>query len=165
MYLRYFNYYFNITQQVNTFISNNWKKTGTDSILFCALHLEKLCPRHDLSGKVHTQASSANQLESQPSPHQLPLVPYKTFVLLRLTLSLQHLAAVSVRVGADKTELEQARIEALFNKGSLLLHRTRLPSSLWGSWVLDVTITADLWKNAILYTGYDKAYKNVWWSS
>ena len=43
--------------------------------------------------------SPANLLRPQPLPHQLPLDPYKIFVLLKLAGSLRHLTAMSVQVG------------------------------------------------------------------
>ena len=50
-------------------------------------------------GPFPQDPSPANRLRPQPLPHQLPLGPNKTFVLLKLALSPRYLTSASVQVG------------------------------------------------------------------
>ena len=103
-------------------------------------------------------ATCVTGLRPFPSQSAEATGPNKTFVLLKLALSPRYLTAVSVQVG------DWAR--ASWNKGSLLLHRTRLPGGLWGSRILGITqirreiFTCLAKAFAVLYA---RIFDNIYW--
>ena len=106
------------------------------AILFCVLHLD-----HTSSPWVNPPSPARPFPRTPPQPiswghsHYLtncPQAPIKPLSFLKLVLFPWYLTAASVQVG------DWARASS--NKGSLLLHRTRLPGGLWGSRILGITI-------------------------